>query len=124
MFAQEGSRTPIPFGTRPSSVHVYQFHHLGTKHNNTFNTSITQYVYFPPRKRTQGFLVGTLQPSVRFKIHYPKTISLNKQNHATTTSYLQILPANARKTIQHHAIQQTLKPKRRLFTSSLHISSL
>gem|GEM_PF-6286870 len=26
--AQEGTRTPTPFGIRPSSVRVYQFHHL------------------------------------------------------------------------------------------------
>jgi hypothetical protein len=26
--AQEGTRTLTPFGTRPSSVRVYQFHHL------------------------------------------------------------------------------------------------
>ncbi len=27
--AQGGTRTPTPFGIRTSSVHVYQFHHLG-----------------------------------------------------------------------------------------------
>ena len=34
--AQEGTRTPTPFGIRPSSVRVYQFHHLSAVKEKTY----------------------------------------------------------------------------------------
>jgi hypothetical protein len=37
--AQEGTRTLTPFGIRPSSVRVYQFHHLSEREKIKFEPS-------------------------------------------------------------------------------------